>query len=228
MNASDSGAERQRLETLRSYDILDTPPDGSFDHVTALAAHFFNVPISLISLVDQDRIWFKSQHGINVTEIPRDPGLCASVIMSDDAYVIGNAAEDPRTLANPLVKGDLGLRFYAAVPLVTFDGYRLGTFNIIDLKPRAFDQESERALRSFARIVMDHLELRLSARNIMGSLSTLLLKTRTMTGGDNYMTVCAWSKKVKINGIWMTFDQFISETLRLPVSHGMAPDVNWK
>ncbi len=97
--------ESNRLAALRGYKILDTPADGAFDHVTALAARFFKVPISLITLVDEDRIWFKSKYGLNVNQIPREPGLCASVIFSDEAYVVRDAIEDPRTLTNPLVRG---------------------------------------------------------------------------------------------------------------------------
>jgi GAF domain-containing protein len=145
-----SRQENERLAALHSYEILDTPPDGAFDRITALAARHFNVPVALVSLVDEDRIWFKSRHGLEAEEIPRSPGLCASVIFSDDAYVVRNAIEDPRTLANPLVAGNMGVRFYAAVPLLTHDGYRLGTMNIIDFVPRDLDPAGQSALHEFA------------------------------------------------------------------------------
>src|SRR5579872_2918377 len=95
--------EKDRLATLNSYEILDTPPDGAFDRVTALAGHFFKVPVCLVSLVDEDRIWFKSRFGLDTDQIPRTPGLCASAMFSEKAYVVKNAVKDPRTLANPLV-----------------------------------------------------------------------------------------------------------------------------
>jgi len=127
-----SGNESERLERLRRYEILDTPPDGAFDRITAIAARFLRVPIALVTLVDRDRIWFKSRYGLDVEQIDREPGLCASAIWQDDVYEIPNTLEDPRTIAHPLVSGPLGLRFYAAAPLKTHDGYNLGTLCIID------------------------------------------------------------------------------------------------
>jgi sigma-B regulation protein RsbU (phosphoserine phosphatase) len=151
------------MAAVRRYDVLDTPPDGAFDRVTALAARHFGVPIAIVSIVDSDRIWFKSHHGLDVEEIGRDPGLCASAILQDDAWVVGDAAVDPRTLANPLVAGDFGLRFYAGVPLQTHDGFNLGTLCILDLEPRDLTGEQTAMLTDMAAIVMDELELRLSA-----------------------------------------------------------------
>ena len=98
---------------LRRYAILDTPPDGSFDHVAAIAARLFDVPIAIVSLVDEDRIWFKAHHGLDIEQIDRSPGLCASAILQADPYVLTDASCDPRSLANPLVAGEFGLRFYA-------------------------------------------------------------------------------------------------------------------
>src|ERR1700709_2080297 len=111
--------ETQRMAAVKRYDILDTPPDGTFDRITALAARRCDVPISIISIVDHDRIWFKSHHGLDVRQIGRDPGLCASAILSSEAHVLVDASTDVRSLANPLVAGDFGLRFYAGVPLET-------------------------------------------------------------------------------------------------------------
>ena len=105
--------EAERIAAVQRYEILDTPPDGSFDRVTAMAARRFDVPIAIISIVDHDRIWFKSHHGLDVEEIGRDPGLCASAILSNEVHILLDASTDPRSLANPLVAGDFGLRFYA-------------------------------------------------------------------------------------------------------------------
>ena len=156
--------EPQRMAAVRRYDILDTPPDGSFDRITAIAARRFNVPISIISIVDHDRIWFKSHHGVPVQQIPREPGLCASAIMSTEPHILTDAKIDPRSLANPLVAGEFGLRFYAGVPLRTSDGYNLGTLCIIDKEARPMDQGQIDDLRDLASVVMDQMELRLSAR----------------------------------------------------------------
>src|SRR3954447_423063 len=155
--------ESERREAVRRYDILDTPPDGAFDRITAIAARRFDVPISIISIVDHDRIWFKSHHGLTVKQIGRDPGLCASAILAEIPHIIEDAALDPRSLANPLVAGDFGLRFYAGVPLRTHDGFNLGTLCVIDKEPRPLDQGQIDDLRDLASVVMDQMELRLSA-----------------------------------------------------------------
>lgn len=160
--------EAARLAAVRRYDILDSPPDGAFDRITALAARRLKAPIAIISIVDEDRIWFKSHHGLPVEQIDREPGLCASAIMGDTPYLVEDARKDPRSLANALVAGDFGLRFYAAVPLTTSDGYNLGTLCVIDKEPRLIDDDQIEDLKDLASIVMDQLELRLSSRNALG------------------------------------------------------------
>ena len=156
--------EDQRIAAVRRYDILDTPPDGMFDRITALAARRFEVPIAIISVVDEDRIWFKSHHGVDAEQIDRAPGLCASAILAADPHILNDASLDPRSLANPLVAGDFGLRFYAGVPLRTTDGFNLGTLCIIDKEARPISQTQIDDLKDLASVVMDQLELRLSAR----------------------------------------------------------------
>jgi two-component sensor histidine kinase len=160
--------EPSRMAAVRRYEILDTPPDGAFDHITAIAARNFNVPISIISIVDEDRIWFKSRHGLDVEQIGRDPGLCASAVLSAEPWIIADAKEDIRSLANPLVAGDFGLRFYVGVPLRTSDGYNLGTLCVIDKEPRTINERQIEDLKDLAAVVMDQMELRLSARRAVG------------------------------------------------------------
>ncbi|MFC9351639.1 GAF domain-containing serine/threonine-protein kinase [Arthrobacter sp. NPDC057013] len=155
--------EEGRMEAVRRYGILDTPPDGAFDRITALAARLLSVPVAIVSIVDHDRIWFKSHHGVDVKQISRDPGLCASAILQDDLWVVENAPEDPRTLLNPLVAGDFGLKFYAGAPLKTRDGYNLGTLCVLDFEPRTMTPEDNANLRDLAAMVMADMELRLEA-----------------------------------------------------------------
>jgi hypothetical protein len=216
--------ERERLAALQSYEILDTPPDGTFDRVTALAARYFDVPVALVSLVDEDRIWFKSRHGLDAAEIPRSPGLCASVILSDGAYVVKNALEDPRTLANPLVAGAMGVRFYAAAPLITHDGYRLGTMNIIDFVPRDFDEAGQKTLEEFAGLVMEQMEVRLSARKAIASLTHIFQETEPPRDLEKLITVSAWSRKIQVDGEWLSFEEFLTDRLGLSITHGIDPD----
>jgi hypothetical protein len=100
--------EQERLAAVRRYDILDTPPDGAFDRITAIAARLMKVPVAIVSVIDHDRIWFKSRHGLDVEEIGHDLGLCVSCILQDAPWVIEDARNDARTLANPLVAGEFG------------------------------------------------------------------------------------------------------------------------
>ncbi|MGZ3918519.1 MAG: GAF domain-containing protein [Flavisolibacter sp.] len=162
--------EQERLAALYRFNLLDTPADGSLDKMTQLAARLFNLPIAIITLVDTDRIWFKSRYGLEVDQQEKEPGLCASAILSDDIYLVEDARNDPRTLTNPLVAGSFGLQFYAGAPLRTSDGHNLGTFCVIDKKKRYFNSEQKEALKLFAEIVMEHLELRLEAHNALNEM----------------------------------------------------------
>jgi hypothetical protein len=128
--------EAGRMEAVHRFQILDTPQDGAFDRITALAARLFCVPIAIVSVVDNDRIWFKSHHGVDVDHVDREPGLCASAILQNEPWIIQDAKTDSRALSNPLQAGELGLQFYAGIPLRTRDGYNLGTLCIIDREPR--------------------------------------------------------------------------------------------
>ena len=153
-----------RMEAVSRYQILDTPPDGAFDRITALAARLFGVPIAIVSVVDHDRVWFKSHHGFEVSQVDRDPGLCASAILQNEPWIIQDATTDPRALSNPLVANGFGLQFYAGVPLRTRDGYNLGTICVLDLLPRTFSAQDILTLEDLAAIVMNDLELRLESR----------------------------------------------------------------
>ena len=172
--------EHERMAAVKRYNILDTPADGAFDRVTAMAARRFGVPISIISIVDHDRIWFKSRYGLNVEQIARDPGLCASAILRPEPHILPDATKDIRSLANPLVAGDFGLRFYAGVPLTTSDGYNLGTLCVIDKKPRPIDQAHIEDLKDLASMVMDQLEFRLSAIKALAQADKALVQTKLL------------------------------------------------
>jgi len=216
--------EAERIAELHLYNILDTPPDEAFDRITAIAAHCFTTPIALISLVDKDRIWFKSKHGLNVDQLPRVPGLCPSAILSDNVYVVRNALCDDRTSENPLVIGSMGLRFYAAAPLITHDGHRLGTLNVIDTKERDFSKDEEFLLKQLAGVVVDQMVTRLAAQQTISSLSKVMSQIKQPKELLNMVTVCAWTKKIKIGDEWMSFEKFMVEVLGLPVTHGITPE----
>lgn len=139
--ASEISSEEQRLDAVRRYDVLDTPPDGAFDRITAIAARLLKVPIAIISIVDHERIWFKSRHGIDAHQLDRDLGLCASCILQEDAWIVRNGKTDARALANPLVAGEAGIQFYLGIPLRTHDGFNLGTLCVLDIVPRTASKE---------------------------------------------------------------------------------------
>lgn len=157
-----SNSEIERLAELRRYAILDTPPEAAFDDLTKLAAYLCATPVSLVSLVDADRIWFKSQVGLCASEIPRIDGFCSSTIESNAPLIVTDARADDCLAGHPLVTSEPNLRFYAGAPLVTPKGYRIGTLCVIDSVPRTLTPEQIEALNSLARTVVTQLELRRS------------------------------------------------------------------
>jgi len=159
--------EAARLEAVRRYDLLGAPSANAFDRVTAMAARVLHVPVAIVSVVDHDRIWFTSAHGIEVTDIARVPGLCASAIESDKPWVVEDARADARALDNPLVTGEFGLQFYAGVPLATPDGYNLGTLCVLDFAPRTISKDELATLGDLAAMVMHELELRREAKSLL-------------------------------------------------------------
>ena len=154
-------AERRRLDTLREYRIMDTPPEQAFDRVTKMVADLYGVPIALVSLVDDCRQWFKSAHGLDTPETEREISFCQYVIAEDRPIIVTDVLGDPRFHDNPLVTGDLHIRFYAGVPLRAYNGAILGSLCIIDREERGSltPIELER-LEDFAGIIMAEADLR--------------------------------------------------------------------
>lgn len=151
-----------RIAAVRRYEILDAPRDGSFEAVARVVTAALRVPISTVSIVDEGRVWFAACQGLEgVDEVGTEPGLCASAVLSDGPYVVADAAVDPRTVEHPLVRGALGLRFYAAAPIITESGHHLGTVTAIDTEPREVTEQDTAVLTALADVVADHLELRL-------------------------------------------------------------------
>nr|MCH9732555.1 PAS domain S-box protein [Actinomycetes bacterium] len=151
--------EAERLAVLRSYGILDTPPEPRFDALTKLAANILKVPVALITFIDTDRQWFKSRYGLDAPETPRDVSFCGHVVANEAPLVVPDALRDPRFSDNPLVTGDPIVRFYAGVPLKTPDGFFLGTFCAIDHEARENDGTEVETLELLAGQVVEILEL---------------------------------------------------------------------
>lgn len=156
--------EAERIEVVERYQILDTPPEHAFDNVALLAAQIFQVPISLVSLVGAEQVFFKANVGMGrIKSSSRGSSLCSLAILKPEVTVFEDASIEPCLLANPLLAGDFGLRFYAGAPLITHDGFPIGTLCIIDRSARMFSEQDRLILQGLAKIVMDAVELRLSA-----------------------------------------------------------------
>jgi signal transduction histidine kinase len=149
-----------RLDALRSYGILDTPREAAFDDITKLAAMICNAPMALISLVDHDRQWFKSDVGLGAEQTPLESSICAHAILQDEVFVVNDTLGDPRFIHNPLVSGDPHLRFYAGAVLRTPDGLPLGSMCVLDTVPRHLAPQQLEALTALARQAMAQMELR--------------------------------------------------------------------
>lgn len=181
--------EAARLESLRRYDILDTPPEVAFDRITSLAARLLNAPTAFISLVDESRAWFKSSYGSDLSEMRRDLTLCRFALRSEQMLVILDASQDERTADNPLVKAEPGLSFYAGAPLINGEGMILGTLCVLDGLPReSFSLEQQGVLADLAAMVIDELELRLAARRVAEIDRALLAVTQGVSNhtGEAY------------------------------------------
>jgi PAS domain S-box-containing protein len=160
MNAPPPANEPERLVALRGLDILDTAPEPAFDELSALAAHICQTPIALISLVDEDRQWFKSRVGWSAEETSREVAFCAHTILQPDLLVVPDARADARFADSPLVTAPPAIRFYAGAPLVTADGHALGSLCVLDHRPRELTAPQAQALRVLSHQVMAQLRVR--------------------------------------------------------------------
>ncbi len=151
--------EQNRLSALQKLGVLDSAPEARFDRLTRLAARALGTEIALVSLIDDERQWFKSRHGLTAEQTPRDQAFCAHAIKSEDVMVVPDASQDKRFFDNPLVTGDPNIAFYAGAPLITRDGHALGTLCVIDSKPRPdFGEEDQQILADIAASVMTEIE----------------------------------------------------------------------
>ncbi len=166
-------AENERISALHRYKILDTPAEPSFDNITLIASKLLNVPVSLISFVDEQRIWAKSHHGIDKQVFPRIDGLCASTILHKSPYIITDTRQDPRTCQHPMVTTDPGIRFYAGIPLIVEGNFSIGSFCVIDYKPREITESEIDTLKLLSAMVIDAIQLHASQIKINNLNKTL-------------------------------------------------------
>lgn len=158
--------ELQRLAALQDYEILDTPPEPAFDRITRLLALLLDMPVALVSLIDADRQWFKSQVGIAITETPRDLAICSYTILGDGLLVVEDTRLDQRFHDHPMVSERPGLRFYAGAPLTNPEGLRIGSLCAVDHRPRQLAEHERQILATLAAVASDQLELRRTSRRL--------------------------------------------------------------
>ncbi|MFN4299339.1 MAG: GAF domain-containing sensor histidine kinase [Thermaurantimonas sp.] len=175
--------EEERLAELYKYEILDTYPEEDFDQLVELASAICEVPISLVSLIDRDRQWFKAKKGLDLDETSRDVAFCAHAILQDEVFIVENALDDIRFFDNPYVVND-GIRFYAGMPIKTRNGKNLGTLCVIDREPKTLSPSQKRALEILGRQVINLMELRLT-NNRQKELITLLDKQKEELKAQN-------------------------------------------
>ncbi len=191
--------ENERLKLLDSYSILDTIPEIDYDNLTAIASEICNTPISLVSLIDSKRQWFKSHHGLDVSETPKEYAFCAHAINdTNDVFIIQDARKDERFNDNPLVTGEPHVIFYAGVPLVGSDNLPLGTLCVIDNKPKLLSQSQVVALKALANQVMNLLELRKTKTRLEQALEDVEQINREL---ESFAYIAAHDLKSPLNNI---------------------------
>ena len=210
--------EAQRLAALQEYHILDTAAEQAYDDIVALAAYLCDVPIALITLVDESRQWFKSRLGLNEKETPRDVAFCAHAILQTEPLIVRDALKDRRFSDNALVTGSPHIRLYAGFPLVNPDGFALGTLCVIDRKPRRLSAEQKTAMQALARQVMALLEL----RRVSAQMAEALEKVKTLHG---LLPICAWCKRIRDDkGYWSQVEAYIHTHTGTDFTHGICPE----
>jgi GAF domain-containing protein len=218
MKAPIPNNETQRLAALREYQILDTTAEQTYDDITALAAYLCNVPIAMISLVDESRQWFKSKLGLNERETPRDVAFCAHAILQSEPLIVRDALKDSRFADSALVTRAPHIRFYAGFPLASPEGFALGTLCAIDRKPRQLSAEQKQAMQSLSRQVMALLEL----RRVSTRLAQALENVKTLHG---LLPICAWCKRIRDDqGYWSQVEAYVHAHTGADFTHGICPD----
>ena len=213
---TDKDEEERRLKALAEYRILGTEPESCYDHITQIAARTCHAPISLMTLVDKDRQWFKSKVGFQKNETRRDWSFCTHAIKENNPLVVNDACLDERFVNNPLVTGDPKIRFYAGFPLKNNEGNKLGTLCVIDRKPGSLDSEQCSIMELLAKQIVSFLELRKRSLNLLDALSHL-------HNQEGILSVCSYCREVRNkDGDWQHIEKYLSNVSDIKFSHGVC------
>lgn len=229
MNQSAENVAERRVAALEEYSIMDTPAEAAFDDITRLTGLVCGTPIALVSLLDQERQWFKSRLGLEAAQTPIDQAFCAHAIRQEKVFVVPDATRDSRFSNNPLVTAGPGIRFYAGASLVNPDGVPLGTLCAIDRTPRTFTPEQSEGLSALARQVVYLLELRRTVARLRVAVAEKQAAIRQVEDLKQLLPMCAWCKKVRDDsGYWQQLELFLNAQTGADVTHGICPDCSAK
>src|SRR5208282_5292571 len=210
--------ETERLAALKEYHILDTGTEQSYDDITTLAAHICEVPIALISMVDEARQWFKSRLGVEQQQTPREVAFCAHAILQQEPFIVRDATKDRRFADSALVTGEPHIRFYAGFPLINPEGLALGTLCVVDRQPRQLSAEQLKTMQALVRQVMALLE----SRRVSARLAEALGHVKTLQA---LLPICAWCKRIRDDeGYWSQVEAYFHKATGADFTHSICPE----
>ena len=210
--------EADRLAALKEYHILDTEAEQSYDDITELAAEICEVPIALVSLVDESRQWFKARTGMDRKETLREVAFCAHAILTSEPLIVRDALKDERFAHNALVVKSPHIRFYAGYPLINPEGFALGTLCALDRKPHQLSARQNRLMQALSRQVMALLD----SRRISDHLAKALENIKYLHG---LLPICAWCKRIRDDeGYWGKLESYIESHSSAEFTHGICPE----
>lgn len=210
-------SEADRLNALREFHVLDSAPEEAFDDIAALASQICGTPIALVSLVDDQRQWFKARVGMEEQETSRDIAFCAHAILGTETLVVPDATRDPRFADSPLVTENPRIRFYAGAPLTTSEGHAIGSMCVMDREPRQLTERQLDCLRILSRQVVANLELRRVSSLLAGALE----RSKTLSG---LLPICAYCKRVRDDqDYWREVESYFKAHSPLEFSHSICP-----